>query len=172
MSARSVPVRAWIGLGGNLNDPKSAICEALVCLNQEADIDLETVSSLYRTAPIGVTDQPDFLNAVARLVTALDPEALLRRLLSIESALGRVRAGVQFGPRVIDLDLLLYGEVVMATSSLTLPHPRMHLRRFVLEPLFEIEGDLRLPGGGQVAHLLEQSRGQDVRPAGTIEISH
>jgi len=172
VSTRSAPVRAWIGLGGNLNDPKSAICEALVCLNQEADIELETVSSLYRTAPIGITDQPDFLNAVARLMTALDPETLLRTLLGIESALGRVRSGVQFGPRAIDLDLLLYGEVVMATSSLTLPHPRMHLRRFVLEPLFEIEGDLSLPGGGQLAHLLEQSQGQDVWPAGTIEFSH
>ena len=172
MSTRSAPVRAWIGLGGNLNDPKSTICEALVCLNQEADIELETVSSLYRTAPIGITDQPDFLNAVARLMTALDPETLLRTLLGIESALGRVRSGVQFGPRAIDLDLLLYGEVVMATSSLTLPHPRMHLRRFVLEPLFEIEGDLSLPGGGQLAHLLEQSQGQDVWPAGTIEFSH
>ncbi|HCK76266.1 MAG TPA: 2-amino-4-hydroxy-6-hydroxymethyldihydropteridine diphosphokinase [Gammaproteobacteria bacterium] len=171
MSARSASVQAWVGLGGNLNDPKSAICSALFCLNQEPDIDVEAVSSLYRTAPIGITDQPDFLNAVARIVTVLDPETLLRTLLGIESALGRVRSEAQFGPRTIDLDLLLYGEVAMTTSSLTLPHPRMHLRRFVLEPLFEIEGDLTLPGGVQLAHLLERSQCQEVMPEGVIEFS-
>ena len=107
MSAGSTSVRAWIGLGGNLDDPKSAIRDALVRLNQEADVEVEAVSSLYRTAAVGVTDQPDFLNAVARLVTKRDPEGLLQTLLGIETALGRVRSAVQFGPRIIDLDLLL-----------------------------------------------------------------
>lgn len=170
MSAGSTSVRAWIGLGGNLDDPKSAIRDALTRLNQEADVEVEAVSSLYRTAAVGVTDQPDFLNAVARLVTKRDPEGLLQTLLGIETALGRVRSGVQFGPRNIDLDLLLYGEVEMATRSLTVPHPRMHLRRFVLEPLYEIDGDLTLPGGRQVSYLLEQSRDQGVAHAGSIKV--
>ena len=170
MSAGSTSVRAWIGLGGNLDDPKSAIRDALARLNQEADVEVEAVSSLYRTAAVGVTDQPDFLNAVARLVTTRDPEGLLQTLLGIETALGRVRPGVQFGPRNIDLDLLLYAEVEMATRSLTVPHPRMHLRRFVLEPLYEIDGDLTLPGGRQVSYLLEQSRDQGVAHAGSIEV--
>jgi 2-amino-4-hydroxy-6-hydroxymethyldihydropteridine diphosphokinase len=170
MSAGSTSVRAWIGLGGNLDDPKSAIRDALTRLNQEADVEVEAVSSLYRTAAVGVTDQPDFLNAVARLVTKRDPEGLLQTLLGIETALGRVRSGVQFGPRNIDLDLLLYGEMEMATRSLTVPHPRMHLRRFVLEPLYEIDGDLTLPGGRQVSYLLEQSRDQGVAHAGSIKV--
>ena len=170
MSAGSTSVRAWIGLGGNLDDPKSAIRDALTRLNQEADVEVEAVSSLYRTAAVGVTDQPDFLNAVARLATKRDPEGLLQTLLGIETALGRVRSGVQFGPRNIDLDLLLYGEMEMATRSLTVPHPRMHLRRFVLEPLYEIDGDLTLPGGRRVSYLLEQSRDQGVAHAGSIEV--
>ena len=170
MSAGSTSVRAWIGLGGNLDDPKSAIRDALTRLNQEADVEVEAVSSLYRTAAVGVTDQPDFLNAVARLVTKRDPEGLLQTLLGIETALGRVRSAVQFGPRIIDLDLLLYAEVEMATRSLTVPHPRMHLRRFVLEPLYEIDGDLTLPGGRRVSYLLEQSRDQGVAHAGSIEV--
>jgi len=170
MSAGSTSVRAWIGLGGNLDDPKSAIRDALTRLNQEADVEVEAVSSLYRTAAVGVTDQPDFLNAVARLVTKRDPEGLLQTLLGIETALGRVRSAVQFGPRNIDLDLLLYGEVEMATRSLTVPHPRMHLRRFVLEPLYEIDADLTLPDGRRVSCLLEQCRDQSVKRAGSIEV--
>jgi len=161
---------AWIGLGGNLEDPKTAIRGALVCLNSEEGVSLDVVSSLYRTAPVEIVDQPDFLNAVARLVTSLDPRELLHKLLKIEAALGRVRSGAQFGPRVVDLDLLLYGEVSMATEHLTVPHPRMHLRRFVLEPLFEIEGDMTLPSGDQIAHLLEKCRDQRVVPAGPLEI--
>ncbi len=170
MSAGSASVKAWIGLGGNLEDPKSAICEALTRLNRETDVEVEVVSSLYRTTAVGVTDQPDFLNAVARLVTKRDPEGLLQTLLGIETALGRVRSGMQFGPRNIDLDLLLYGELEMATRSLAVPHPRMHLRRFVLEPLYEIDADLTLPGGRRVSYLLEQCRDQGVERAGSIEV--
>ena len=161
---------AWIGLGGNLEDPKAAIRGALACLNAEEGVSLDVVSSFYRTAPVGIVDQPDFLNAVARLATCLDPEELLHKLLKIEAVLGRVRSGAQFGPRIVDLDLLLYGEVSIATEKLTVPHPRMHLRRFVLEPLFEIEGDMTLPGGDQVARLLEKCRDQRVAPAGPLEI--
>jgi len=133
---------------------------ALDQLNNDEEIELEAVSSFYRTAPIGITDQPDFINSVARLRTTYQPEALLEKLLAVEANLGRVRSEQQFGPRVLDLDLLLFNGVQMDTPRLTLPHPRMHLRRFVLEPLFELEGEMTLPGGRGLSDCLEQVRGQ------------
>ena len=160
MSAPAETVLAWIGLGGNLGEPHSAISNALAQLDDDSGIDVEAVSSFYRTAPIGITGQPDFINAVARIRTADEPQVLLEKLLTIEAHLGRVRTEQQFGPRVIDLDLLLFGGVQMDTARLTLPHPRMHLRRFVLEPLFELEGDLTLPGGRALSHYLAQARDQ------------
>ena len=160
MSASGESALAWIGLGGNLGEPRSAISNALDQLNEDGEIDVEAASSFYRTAPIGITDQPDFINSVARLRTTYQPEALLEKLLAVEGNLGRVRLEQQFGPRVVDLDLLLFDQVQMETARLTLPHPRMHLRRFVLEPLFELEGDMTLPGGRGVADCLEQVRDQ------------
>ena len=153
-------VLAWIGLGGNLGEPQSAISNALAHLSEDSGNDVEAVSSFYRTAPMGITDQPDFINSVARIRTVDAPQVLLEKLLTIEAHLGRVRTEQQFGPRVIDLDLLLYGQVQMDTTRLTLPHPRMHLRRFVLEPLFELEGDLTLPGGRELSYYLAQARDQ------------
>jgi len=151
---------AWVGLGGNLGEPRSTISNALAQLNEDGGNHVEAVSSFYRTAPIGIADQPDFINAVARVRTADAPQVLLGKLLTIEARLGRVRTEQQFGPRVIDLDLLLYEQVQMDTPHLTLPHPRMHLRRFVLEPLFELEGDLTLPGGRELSYYLAQARDQ------------
>ena len=160
MIASAKTFLAWIGLGGNLGEPHSTISKALACLNEDSGNDVEAVSSLYRTAPIGITDQPDFINAVARIRTVVAPQVLLEKLLDIEARLGRVRMEQQFGPRVIDLDLLLYEWVQIDTPHLTLPHPRMHLRRFVLEPLFELEGDLALPGGREISFYLTQARDQ------------
>ena len=160
MSASAESALAWIGLGGNLGEPRSAISMALDQLNDDKEIELDAVSAFYRTAPIGITDQPDFINSVARLRTTYQPEALLEKLLTVETDLGRVRSEQQFGPRVVDLDLLLFDQVQMDTPRLTLPHPRMHLRRFVLEPLFELEGEMTLPGGHVLSDCLEQVRGQ------------
>jgi len=160
MSPRPESALAWIGLGGNLGEPRSAISNALDQLNNDEEIELEAVSSFYRTAPIGITDQPDFINSVARLRTTYQPEALLEKLLAVEANLGRVRSEQQFGPRVLDLDLLLFDQVQMDTARLTLPHPRMHLRRFVLEPLYELEGEMALPGGRGLSDCLEQVRDQ------------
>ena len=160
MTASVKTFLAWIGLGGNLGEPHSNISKALNCLNEDSGNDVEAVSSLYRTAPIGITGQPDFISAVARIRTVDAPQALLEKLLNIEARLGRVRTEQQFGPRVVDLDLLLYEQAQMDTPNLTLPHPRMHLRRFVLEPLFELEGDLTLPGGREISFYLAQARDQ------------
>jgi len=160
VSASAESALAWIGLGGNLGEPRSAIANALDQLNEDSGIDVEAASSFYRTAPIGITDQPDFINSVARLRTTYQPEVLLEKLLAVEANLGRVRSEQQFGPRVVDLDLLLFDQVQMDTPRLTLPHPRMHLRRFVLEPLYELEGEMTLPGGHGLSDCLEQARGQ------------
>jgi 2-amino-4-hydroxy-6-hydroxymethyldihydropteridine diphosphokinase len=132
-------VLAYVGLGSNLGDRRAMIAGALDRLQPRR------VSSIVETEPWGVTDQPRFLNAVAEIETELAPGALLDRLLDIERDLGRVRTE-RWGPRTIDLDLLLYGDRQENTPSLTLPHPRLHERLFVLEGLSELCPDLRVPG--------------------------
>jgi 2-amino-4-hydroxy-6-hydroxymethyldihydropteridine diphosphokinase len=112
-------------------------------------------SRLYRTPPWGILEQPDFVNAAARLETALAPRQLLDALLAIEAAAGRVR-GVTNGPRTLDLDLLLYGDQVIAVPGLVVPHPRLHQRAFVLLPLADVAPELEVPGQGRVAELLER----------------
>lgn len=171
MSAPAETVLAWIGLGGNLGEPRSAISRALAQLNEDRGNDVEAVSAFYRTAPIGITDQPEFINSVARVRTTDAPQGLLEKLLNIEARLGRVRTEQQFGPRVIDLDLLLYDHIQMDTPYLTLPHPRMHLRRFVLEPLFELEGDLKLPGGRELSYYLAQARDQSAALDESVKVT-
>ena len=127
---------AYIGLGSNLGDRRQQL-EAALAAMQAAGLAVETVSAFIETEPYGVTDQPPFLNGVCSIRTALAPLALLQLLLSIEKQLGRVRT-LHWGPRVIDLDLLLYDDVVMNEPDLTLPHPDMQNRLFVLQPLAEI----------------------------------
>jgi len=112
------------------------------------------VSSFRETDPVGYTDQRRFVNAVAEIETALGPRDLLRALLAVERALGRERTGQRFGPRTIDLDLLLYGDLVLDEPGLTVPHPRLHERRFALEPLAELDPEVEVPGRGRVAALL------------------
>jgi 2-amino-4-hydroxy-6-hydroxymethyldihydropteridine diphosphokinase len=147
--------RAYVGLGANLGDREGTIRRALELLAAEEGIQVVAVSTLRETKPVGYADQPDFLNGAAALETELPPRALLERLLAVELALGRVRgAGPRFGPRVVDLDLLLYGDEVVDEPGLTLPHPRLDERRFALEPLQELDPELRLPDGRAVRNLL------------------
>ena len=144
--------RAWLGLGGNLGDPANAMSAALRALDAHEAVDVVAVSSLYRTPPWGVTDQPDFLNAVAAVDTRLSARGLLDLCLKIEADLKRVRAG-RWGPRVIDIDLLSFGEETIDEPGLQVPHPRMAGRAFVLVPLAEIAPDMRI-GGESVETLL------------------
>jgi len=148
-------------LGSNLRDPARQVRSGLEALARLPDTRLVTRSSLYRTAPVGKPDQPDFINAVARLDTGLEPEALLQRLLDIERQHARVR-GERNGPRTLDLDLLLHGECRMESPGLTVPHPRMHERAFVLAPLAEIAPELDIPGRGKVRELLAGLQTQGV----------
>lgn len=152
---------AYVGLGANLGDRRVTIEEALRRLADEPGIDVTATSTLRKTAPVGYTDQPAFLNGAARLETSLTAPELLDRLLAVERALGRERTGPRFGPRTIDLDLLLYGDVTLDEPGLTVPHPRLHERRFVLEPLVELDPDLTLPDGRSAAALLGTLPGED-----------
>jgi 2-amino-4-hydroxy-6-hydroxymethyldihydropteridine diphosphokinase len=147
-------MRAFVGLGSNLGDRESYLRRAIELLREEPGIDVVAVSTVRETEPVDYLDQPRFLNAAALVETALAPRALLGRLLAVELALGRRREGVRFGPRTIDLDLLLYGDESVEESGLVVPHPRLTERRFVLEPLYELDPDLVVPGRGRVSDLL------------------
>ncbi|MHB9073404.1 MAG: 2-amino-4-hydroxy-6-hydroxymethyldihydropteridine diphosphokinase [Desulfobaccales bacterium] len=131
------PVIAYLGLGANLGDPEEQLQEALGRLNDAEEVEVTRVSTFYRNPPLGPENQPWYINAVARVRTRLGPEELLRLLQQIEADMGRVR-GERWGPRVIDLDLLLYNGEVIFTPKLVVPHPEMHRRVFVLAPLAEI----------------------------------
>jgi 2-amino-4-hydroxy-6-hydroxymethyldihydropteridine diphosphokinase len=145
---------AYIGLGANLGHREATLRRALELLDGEPGIEVTAVSAFRDTAPVGLRDQPRFLNAAARIETALRPRELLERLLAVEQALGRTRTGPRFGPRTIDLDLLLYGDSMLAEPGLTVPHPRLRERAFVLEPLAELDPTLAIPGLGDVKSLL------------------
>jgi len=144
---------AFIGLGSNLADPLVQVRRALMELESIPGTRVTARSSLYRTFPVGYLEQPDFINAVASVQTTLKPQALLAALLAIENRHGRRRA-MRNAPRTLDLDLLLYGEVVLDQDALTLPHPRLHERAFVLAPLAEIAPEAMVPGRGRVGDLL------------------
>jgi 2-amino-4-hydroxy-6-hydroxymethyldihydropteridine diphosphokinase len=141
--------RAYVGLGANLGDREATIRRAVELLP-----DVVAVSTLIETDPVGYLDQPRFLNGVAALETELEPRELLNLLLEIERELGRTRDGPRFGPRTIDLDLLVYGQTQLDEPGLTLPHPRLHERRFVLEPLAELDPGLAVPGRGTLDELI------------------
>jgi 2-amino-4-hydroxy-6-hydroxymethyldihydropteridine diphosphokinase len=144
----------YVGIGSNLGDRAGYVRRALERLASEPGIDLEAISEIRETDPVGVVDQPKFLNAAAHVTTELPPRALLERLLEIERDLGRVRTDERFGPRTIDLDLLLYGDRVVDEPGLRVPHPRLAERRFALEPLVELNPALVVPGRGSVRALL------------------
>lgn len=141
---------AYVGLGANLGDREHAIRQASEL------IAAKRLSTIRETEPWGVTDQPSFLNAAAELETTESARALLDRLLAVERRLGRVRDGTRFGPRTIDLDLLVFGDEQIEEGALTVPHPRLAERLFVLEPLAELAPELVIPGLGQVSTLLRR----------------
>jgi 2-amino-4-hydroxy-6-hydroxymethyldihydropteridine diphosphokinase len=145
---------AYLGLGSNLGDREATIRRALELLQADDEIDVTAVSSLKETDPVGYEDQPRFLNGAAALRTELSPRELLERMFAVERQLGRVRTGPRFGPRTIDLDLLLYGQISIDEPGLRVPHPRLAERRFALEPLAELNSDLEVPGRGKVRALL------------------
>ena len=147
-------MRAYVGLGANLGEREPTIRRALELLAGTAGVDVTRVSTLRETEPWGPVAQPRFLNGVAELETSLDPQTLVGVLLDVERWLGRVRDGERWGPRSIDLDLLLHGDTELDVPGLTLPHPRLYERRFVLEPLAELAPDALVPGRGRVADLL------------------
>lgn len=144
---------AYVGIGSNLGDPRKQVERAFEALARIRDSSLVLRSHLYRTAPLGDVAQPPFVNAVAGLLTRLSPEALLAELRALEVALGREPPRERWGPRHIDLDLLLLGRETRATDALTLPHPGIADRDFVLYPLADIAPDLDVPGLGRVASL-------------------
>jgi 2-amino-4-hydroxy-6-hydroxymethyldihydropteridine diphosphokinase len=146
--------RAYVALGSNLGDREQMLRRALEDVAAVPGIEVLACSSFRETDPVGFLDQPRFLNAAAVLETELGARELLARLLDVERRLGRTRAGPPLGPRTIDLDLLLYGDETIAEPGLQVPHPRMHERRFVLEPLAELAPGLTVPGRGSVEDLL------------------
>lgn len=144
---------AYVALGSNLQSPITQVQRGFHALGSLADTRLLRRSSLYQSAPWGLSGQPDFINAVAELETSLDAHALLTALQSIEHNHGRNRSGPRWGPRTLDLDLLLFDDLVLDTNDLQLPHPRMHERAFVLLPLAELAPELHIPGHGPLAEL-------------------
>jgi len=153
MAARRL-LPAYVALGSNLDDPRAQVERALAALDQLPQTRCVLRSSLYRSRPFGPVEQPDFVNAVAGLLTSLEPAALLASLQALETRLGRERPAVRWGPRRIDLDLLVHGSVRVAQPGLELPHPGIAERAFVLAPLAEIAPDLDVPGVGRVGALL------------------
>jgi len=145
---------AYVGLGANVGNRRENLDHAVELLAAEPGVRVLAVSSVRETDPVGYEDQPRFLNAACAVETELGPRELLERLLAIERALGRERTGPRFGPRTIDLDLLLYGNETLDEPGLTVPHPRLAERLFVLEPLHELAPDLVLPDGRAIRDLV------------------
>ena len=154
-----MPHIAFIGLGSNLEDPRSQLQLAFDELDGLPETRLVARSSLYRSAPLGYPDQPEFVNAVAEIATALTPQTLLQALLQIEHRHGRERT-FRNAPRTLDLDMLLYDDTQLHEHGLTIPHPQMHLRAFVLQPLLEIAPDAGIPGMGRARQALQNCTNQ------------
>jgi len=146
---------AFVGIGSNLGEREINLGRALELLSAEDGIEVSAVSEIRETEPVGPVEQGPFLNGAARLETSLAPRELLERLLAVENRLGRVRTE-RWGPRTIDLDLLLYGNERIDEAGLTVPHPRLHERRFVLEPLADLDPTLEIPAKGSVSALLAE----------------
>jgi len=146
---------AFVGIGSNLGDREGNLRRAVELLSAEDGIDIVSVSEIRETDPVGPVEQAPFLNGAVRIETDLAPRELLQRLLGVEQRLGRVREE-RWGPRTIDLDLLLYGDEVVDEPGLTVPHPRLHERRFALEPLSDLAPGLEIPGNGPISALLAE----------------
>ncbi len=153
--------KVFVGLGSNLADPRAQVLQAMRELDTLPQTRVVKCSSLYRSAPVGYLDQPDFINAVAELQTALSPRAVLGELLALEQRCGRTREFVN-APRTLDLDVLLYDDLRQHEHGLTIPHPQMHLRAFVLQPLLEIAPECVIPGVGSAANAAVRCEGQEL----------
>lgn len=164
-ASAGIPARAYVALGANLGDAVASVRYAFDLLDQLPASRVVARSSLYRTAPVGVAGQPDYINAVAALDTLLPPDELLAALLALETRQGRTR-DFRHAPRTLDLDLLLHGDARVQQPGLELPHPRMHQRAFVLVPLAEITPALDIPGYGPIADLLPQVAAQAIARIG------
>lgn len=154
--------KAYLGLGSNLGDKAANLRSAVQLLAEDACCTVVRMSSLYSTRPVGVEDQPDFLNAVVEIRTSLEPHKLLAKCQEVERKIGRKRT-MRWGPRVIDLDILIYEEVALGSDDLTIPHPRLHERAFALAPLAEIAPGLDIGGGVTTREALERVGDQGVR---------
>jgi 2-amino-4-hydroxy-6-hydroxymethyldihydropteridine diphosphokinase len=150
---------AYIGIGSNVGDRTMFVRSAIDALDADDAIEVRRVSSLYETAPVGGPPQRSFVNVVAEIDTGMSPQALLRTCKGLEEALGREPSEIRWGPRVVDLDVLLYGEEKVNDPDLEIPHPRMAERRFVLVPLLEIAPDAADPWGARYADLLDEAVG-------------
>jgi 2-amino-4-hydroxy-6-hydroxymethyldihydropteridine diphosphokinase len=148
-------MRAFVGIGSNLGDREATLDDAIALLRAHPEIEVVAVSTLHETEPWGPVEQPRYLNGAVAIDTRLQPRELLGVLLDVERRLGRVRVE-RFGPRTIDLDLLLYGDAVLDEPGLEVPHPRLHERAFALEPLRELDPQLVVPGHGPVTRLLAE----------------
>lgn len=148
--------RAYVGLGANLGEREETLRAAVAGLEATGGVEVLAVSAFRETDPVGYVDQPRFLNGAVALETTLTPRELLDALLAVERSLGRTRDGPRFGPRTIDLDLLLYGDESLDEPGLTVPHPRLHERAFALEPLAELEPGLVVPGHGPLETLIRK----------------
>jgi 2-amino-4-hydroxy-6-hydroxymethyldihydropteridine diphosphokinase len=159
----------YLGLGSNVGDREGHLRAALRLL-REHEVEVEATSSVYETEPVGeILDQPDFLNAVARVNTDLEPEALLDLCKAIEVEQGRMMGAPRHGPRPLDVDVLLVGDLELSTDSLTVPHPELTLRRFVLVPLLELDPALELPDGTRLTEALERlGEGERVDRVGAL----
>jgi 2-amino-4-hydroxy-6-hydroxymethyldihydropteridine diphosphokinase len=152
-------MRAYVGLGANLGPREATLLRAVDLLAAESGIEVLELSSFRETEPVGVIDQPRFVNGAVAVDTTLAPRELLDALLRVERELGRVRDEARFGPRTIDLDLLVYADEAVDEPGLRVPHPRLHERRFALEPLAELDPELEIPGLGPVSTLLARLDG-------------
>ena len=150
----TLPYTCYLGLGSNLNNPIEQLRQALIQLEAIRDCHIEQVSSFYRSPPMGPQNQPHYTNAVASMRTALSPLELLAQTQTIELAQGRIRTTERWTARTLDLDILLYGEQVIQSEQLTIPHPGIKNRNFVLYPLREIAGELRIPQMGLLSELI------------------
>ena len=158
-----VSLGTFIGLGSNLDHPVEQVGRAVTELDQLPASRVDICSSLYRSAPLGPPGQPDYINAVARLITSLSAQDLLSALQDVERRHGRDRSGTRWGPRTLDLDLLLYGDRVINEPGLTVPHPGMVRREFVLYPLYEIAPLLHIPGQGWLKDCIRQCPGKGLQ---------
>lgn len=158
-------IQVCIGLGANLGDAADTLRKAVEALDHREGITVREVSRFYRTPAWGREDQPDFINAVALLETSLTPRALLERLLAVETEFGRHRPdGERWGPRTLDLDLLLYGDVVIDEPGLRVPHPHLHERAFALVPLLDVLPEARIPGYGAARDAVSVLEMSNIRP--------